>query len=139
MGRAGAAETDKGFGPAARRSSGALGRRRLLRGCALFLCHGHPTLALAGILPAAFVRGGLAFAFALAGVYAFAVDLLACRFVVLGQENVAAPLGTAGERVAPGEVEVRPGEPGVDYSGPDVFFLLGQPEGLLCGVRIDSF
>jgi len=34
---------------------------------------------------------------------------------------------------------VRPGIPGVDYSGPDVFFLAGLPEGAVCGIRMDSF
>jgi hypothetical protein len=28
----------------------------------------------------------------------------------------------------------RPGEPGVDFTGPDLFFLVGDPEGLLCAV-----
>lgn len=61
------------------------------------------------------------------------------RFGVLGQQNVAAPLGpdTAGEPARPGMIEVRPGNP-ADYAGPDVFVLLGSPEGVLCGIRIDS-
>ena len=33
---------------------------------------------------------------------------------------------------------VRPGEPGVDFQGPDVFFMVGDEEALLCGIDIES-
>jgi DNA-binding beta-propeller fold protein YncE len=38
----------------------------------------------------------------------------------------------------PGIVRVRPGLPGVDYTGPDVFVVVGQPDGAVCGIRIES-
>jgi len=37
-----------------------------------------------------------------------------------------------------GGVAVRPGDPGVDYSGPDVFVIVGKPNGLLCAVAVES-
>jgi len=62
------------------------------------------------------------------------------HFQVLRSIPIAAPLdpSSLGLARAPGAVRVRPGIPGVDYHGPDVFFLVGLPEGALCGVRIDS-
>jgi hypothetical protein len=64
----------------------------------------------------------------------------ASRFRVLQRLDIAAPLDAAslGLPRAPSALRVRPGRPGVDYRGPDVFFLLGLPEGQLCGLRIDS-
>ncbi len=38
----------------------------------------------------------------------------------------------------PSQVRVRPGEPGVDYSGPDLFYIVNSPEGRLCSSRIES-
>jgi len=38
----------------------------------------------------------------------------------------------------PSQIRVRPGEPGLDYTGPDVFYMVNSPEGRLCGSRIDS-
>lgn len=62
------------------------------------------------------------------------------RFRVLESIPITAPLGAAslGLARAPGALRVRPGRPGVDYRGPDVWFSLGLPEGALCGVRVDS-
>jgi len=62
------------------------------------------------------------------------------RFRVIDSLPIAAPLGgsSVGLARAPGAVRVRPGRPGADYRGPDVFFTVGVPEGQLCGVRIDS-
>ena len=53
---------------------------------------------------------------------------------------LVAPLSvdTLGQTRQPSELRVRPGIPGVDFEGPDVFFLVGEPEGLLCGIRIES-
>lgn len=44
---------------------------------------------------------------------------------------------THGRTRQPGTLEVRPGRPGVDFTGPDLFFLVGEP-GSLCGVSIES-
>ncbi len=63
------------------------------------------------------------------------------RFVLGRSEKILAPLTADSLSLlrAPGNVMVRPGIPGVDYSGPDVFFLAGLPEGAVCGIRMDSF
>jgi len=69
-----------------------------------------------------------------------AVPVPTARFRVGTPVPVAAPLGAAGDGrpQQPASVAVRPGVPGVDYSGPDVFFTIGQPEGQWCGIRVDS-
>jgi hypothetical protein len=63
------------------------------------------------------------------------------RLALARVENIVAPKTavSVGELQEPGMVRVRSGTPGVDYTGPDVFFVVGQPEGQLCGVRIESF
>ncbi|HVP29903.1 MAG TPA: hypothetical protein VMW35_12180 [Myxococcota bacterium] len=63
------------------------------------------------------------------------------RFGVLAQSNIVAPVGAGalGRPRGLGSIAVRPGRPGVDYTGPDVFVLVGTPEGLLCALRVDSF
>lgn len=63
------------------------------------------------------------------------------HFAVAGQTNLVASVGASGlgKPRALGSIAVRPGVPGFDYRGPDVFFLVGEPEGLLCALRIDSF
>lgn len=38
----------------------------------------------------------------------------------------------------PGALRVRPGVPGVDYPGPDLLFLSGQPSAQLCSLRVQS-
>jgi hypothetical protein len=43
-----------------------------------------------------------------------------------------------GRPTAPSMIRVRPGVPGNDYSGRDVFFIANEPEGQLCGIRVDS-
>lgn len=53
-------------------------------------------------------------------------------------DNVVAPFTRPLELHAPSEISVRLGQPGVDYSSPDVYFIVGLPEAQLCGVRIDS-
>lgn len=62
------------------------------------------------------------------------------RFLVLDTLDVVAPIrpDTLGQPRAPGAVAVRPGVPGVDFTGPDVFVLVGQEEGSLCGLRVQS-
>lgn len=68
------------------------------------------------------------------------VPVPAARFRLARLESVAAPLreDTFGLARQPGSVRVRPGIPGVDFQGPDVFLTIGTPEGLLCGLRIES-
>ena len=60
------------------------------------------------------------------------------RFQAVAQTNPFAPNDAVGERRAPSLVEARPGIPGVDYTTPDVLVVVGQPDGQLCGVRIES-
>jgi hypothetical protein len=81
-------------------------------------------------------------------VAAFQVDLrgaastaeLRDRIVFSSLSPATAPLriDTVDRLRRPSSLRVRPGVPGSDYGGPDVFFLIGEPEGYLCGVRIDS-
>ena len=55
--------------------------------------------------------------------------------------TVAAPLvpSAIGLIRAIDRVLIRPGTPGVDFTGPEVHVTAGLPEGALCGVRIDVF
>jgi hypothetical protein len=81
-------------------------------------------------------------------VTAFDVDLsgdptlaeLRTRVVYSSTSPATAPLraDTVDQLRRPTSLKVRPGRPGIDYQGPDVFFLITDPESLLCGVRIDS-
>ncbi len=59
-------------------------------------------------------------------------------FAVLSVATAALRVDTLGQLRQPASLAVRPGTPGVDYAGPDVFFTIGDPEGLVCGVRIDA-
>lgn len=54
--------------------------------------------------------------------------------------SLVAPLDTdtLGLTRQPSALQVREGVPGADFDGPDVFFLVGEPEALLCGIRIES-
>jgi hypothetical protein len=60
------------------------------------------------------------------------------RFQVGDQQTPFAPSTAIGLPRAPGALQVRPGRPGVDYRGPDVVLILGQPEGQLCALRVES-
>lgn len=62
------------------------------------------------------------------------------RFRFVSIDPVLAPVSASsvGRPRAPGSLRVRSGRPGVDYTGPDVFVLAGSPEGLLCGIRVES-
>jgi hypothetical protein len=53
---------------------------------------------------------------------------------------VAAPLvdDATGRIRAIDGIVVRPGTPGLDFAGPDVYFTAGLPEGAVCGVRIQA-
>lgn len=55
-------------------------------------------------------------------------------------EAVAAPLAddATGQIRAIDRVLIRPGVPGRDFNGPDVYFTAGLPEGAVCGVQIES-
>ncbi len=53
--------------------------------------------------------------------------------------NVTDPCNAIVEPHGPSQIAIRPGEPGIDYSGPDTFFLVDLPEGQLCALRVDSF
>jgi len=68
-------------------------------------------------------------------------DVSGERLELARVENALAPntAASVGELRAPGLVRVRSGIPGLDYTGPDVFFVAGLPEGQVCGVRIESF
>ncbi len=60
------------------------------------------------------------------------------RFRVAGQDVPFAPNDQIGLLRSPGPLRVRPGEPGVDYQGPDVLVAVGQPEAQLCALRVES-
>jgi hypothetical protein len=78
----------------------------------------------------------------------FAVDLRgdpevpvpAERFSLLSSEALVFPIRpeTLGRPRALASLAIRPGVPGVDFDGPDLFFLVGQPEGLFCAARLES-
>ncbi|MAG32322.1 MAG: hypothetical protein CL908_15685 [Deltaproteobacteria bacterium] len=55
-------------------------------------------------------------------------------------QNVAAPIvdDATGQLRAIDRALIRPGTPGLDFSGPDVYFTAGLPEGAVCGVRVDA-
>jgi hypothetical protein len=61
------------------------------------------------------------------------------RFGVVRRIDVVAPRTPAsfGLPAAPSRPRTRPGVPGVDFDGPDLLFLLNEPEGQLCAVRIE--
>jgi len=65
------------------------------------------------------------------------IPVPASRFRLLRVTPVTAPVGPSGLGMprAPGPLAVRPGQPGVDFSGPDLFYLVGDPEGSLCVVN----
>ncbi len=62
----------------------------------------------------------------------------AARFPVLGQESAFAPNDVVGALRSPLMLVARPGIPGIDFTSPDVLALVGQPDGQLCGIRIES-
>ncbi len=55
-------------------------------------------------------------------------------------QAVAAPLvdDATGQIRAINQILIRPGVPGVDFIGPDVYFTAGLPEGAVCGVRFET-
>ncbi len=62
------------------------------------------------------------------------------RFQAFRLDAPFAPLSGAslGLLRGPSLLRVRPGVPGADYTGPDVFVLVGLPDAQLCGVRVAS-
>jgi hypothetical protein len=61
------------------------------------------------------------------------------RFSLRTVLRAVAPLvgAASGQLQAPLGMVVRPGTPGVSFVGPDVFLLVGLPEGALCGLASD--
>ena len=55
-------------------------------------------------------------------------------------QNAAAPLvaESSDELRAISRVLIRPGEPGIDFDGPDVYFSAGLPEAAVCGTNVNS-
>jgi hypothetical protein len=43
-----------------------------------------------------------------------------------------------GDQRDPSVLRVRPGVPGIDFDGPDLFFLSGQPSAQVCALRVES-
>lgn len=66
--------------------------------------------------------------------------VLPSSFVLDRFEPLVAPLraDTLGRLRDLGFLRVRPGVPGVDFTGPDLFFTANQPLGNVCSVRIES-
>ena len=60
------------------------------------------------------------------------------RFEVAGQSTPFAPNNALGLLRSPSLIAVRPGIPGLDYSGPDVLIVAGQPEAQICALRVES-
>ncbi len=62
------------------------------------------------------------------------------RFSLRIELAAVAPLvaASAGQLQAPLDMVVRRGTPGVTFSGPDVFLLVGLPEGVVCGLASDA-
>ena len=58
------------------------------------------------------------------------------HFVDLANVTAALRSDTLGLPRGPSAVELRPGIPGVDFSGPELFLLVSQP-GLLCGIDLE--
>lgn len=61
------------------------------------------------------------------------------RFSVQRRLDWFAPKWPAnfGLAAAPGSPRTRPGVPGVDFDGPDLFFLINETEGQLCSARVE--
>jgi hypothetical protein len=59
---------------------------------------------------------------------------------VMRVEDVASPIvdTATGFTRAIDRVLIRRGRPGIDFTGPDVYFTAGLPEGAVCGVRINA-
>ena len=54
-------------------------------------------------------------------------------------QNLTEPFDTVTGDHGPSQIRVRPGEPGIDYTGPDLFYTVDLPDGQLCSLRVDSF
>jgi hypothetical protein len=60
------------------------------------------------------------------------------RFQLAAQSAPFAPSNAIGLLRAPASVRVRPGVPGIDYRGPDVLVIAGEPDAQLCALRVES-
>ena len=60
------------------------------------------------------------------------------RFTVLNRLDWFAPgfPSNFGLATAPSQPEIRPGRPGLDFEGPELLFLINQPEGQLCAAYL---
>lgn len=54
--------------------------------------------------------------------------------------EITAPVlpSTLSDQRFPDRPRIRPGTPGIDFAGPDVSFLVGEPESAICSVRVDA-
>jgi hypothetical protein len=59
-------------------------------------------------------------------------------FALASFQSVTEPFNTVTGLHGPSQIGVRPGEPGIDFTGPDVLFTVDLPEGQLCSLRVDS-
>lgn len=67
------------------------------------------------------------------------VPLSRAHFFTRDSLYVTAPKSASslGDGSSPSQVRVRPGRPGVDFDGSDVFYLVNEPDGELCGTLVD--
>jgi hypothetical protein len=67
-------------------------------------------------------------------------DVETTDFTLLTSEPLVASLvpENFGEDRDPGTLRVRPGRPGIDFSGPDLVFLIAQPLGQVCAHSVES-
>lgn len=68
----------------------------------------------------------------------FELPLQPERFRVQRSIDVLAPKVAEhlGDATSPSMIRVRPGRPGIDFTGPDVFFIANEPDGQFCGLEI---
>jgi hypothetical protein len=60
------------------------------------------------------------------------------RFTDGGSDLLFEPLSSLGLLRGPSLLRVRPGAPGLDYTGPDVLVAVGLPDAQLCAVRVEA-
>jgi hypothetical protein len=60
------------------------------------------------------------------------------RFRVQRSIDILAPKVSErlGDASTPSMLRVRPGRPGIDFTGPDVLFIANEPDGQLCGLEV---
>ena len=60
------------------------------------------------------------------------------RFTDGGSDPLFEPLSSLGLVRGPSLLRVRPGAPGLDYTGPDVLVVVGLPDAQLCAIRVEA-